>query len=108
MLPHSTDHQRTTIVCRPAAIAIHSVFTAVLALCLLFLSPAPLHAEDFGLLDQHGKFHQLSRYSNDNLVLIMPVSMNDPDSLVNAHAMQSLAHETVSYTHLTLPTNREV
>lgn len=93
MLPHSTDHQRTTIVCRPAAIAIHSVFTAVLALCLLFLSPAPLHAEDFGLLDQHGKFHQLSRYSNDNLVLIMPVSMNDPDSLVNAHAMQSLAHE---------------
>lgn len=66
---------------------------AILVSCLFLPASPLLQADDFGLLDQHGDFHQLSRYSNENLVMIMPISMNDPDSLANAQAMQSLVEE---------------
>lgn len=65
----------------------------LLSICSLLFASQLTQADDIGLLDQHGNFHQISRYSNDNLVMIMPVSMNEPNSLANAHAMQTMAEE---------------
>ncbi|MDO9521290.1 MAG: redoxin domain-containing protein [Pseudohongiella sp.] len=43
----------------------------------------PQHAfgnSDFGLLDQNGKFHQLSRYRDSSAVVVLPFSFHDPAS----------------------------
>jgi hypothetical protein len=95
---HSTFHEISdTASSQPGAqpffaIMSHS-FALLLTALLLLISAQPAQADDFGLLDQHGNFHQLSRYGNDKLVMIMPISMNQPDSLANAHDMQALATE---------------
>lgn len=66
---------------------------ALLALLYLIIAGQSALADDFGLLDQHGNFHQLSRYGNDKLVMVMPISMNQPASLEHARDMQSLVDE---------------
>ena len=92
MSPHNTFTQHYDDVSRTGAALRRAIGILITLFCTL-LTVASVHADDFGLLDQHGNFHQISRYSNDNLVMIMPVSMEEPDSLTNAHAMQSLAEE---------------
>lgn len=54
------------------------VITALMLGCLW---SATARADvDFGLLDQHGKFHQLSRYAANAAVVLMSWSADDPDA----------------------------
>lgn len=65
---------------------------AFVSLVLLCLLPAiPVHANsDFGLLDQHGKFHQLGRYGAQAAVVLMSFSSEDPASMRAAADLQVL------------------
>lgn len=57
---------------------------------------APQHAtanSDFGLLDQHGKFHQLSRYRDDNAVVVLPFSYHDSASVQIAERISALENQ---------------
>lgn len=63
------------------------------ALCLIVpaliaMFASTVHASgDFALIDQHGQFHQLSRYAEDDAVIMLVVADEDP---VSQRAMISL------------------
>ncbi|MBU2097180.1 MAG: redoxin domain-containing protein [Gammaproteobacteria bacterium] len=48
---------------------------------------------DFGLLDQHGKFHQLSRYRDSNAVVVIPFSYHDPASVQIAEGLSAIGEQ---------------
>jgi peroxiredoxin len=63
-----------------------------LVLVLSFAGSA--HANvDFGLLDQRGKFHQLSRYGTEVAVVLMPFSYDDPGSQQSAQQLEQLQQQ---------------
>lgn len=66
-------------------------------LVLLFLavsrSGSALASLDFGLIDQQGVFHQLSRYGDDKAVVLLPFSYHDQTSLQIAHDLAGMAEQ---------------
>lgn len=56
-------------------------FILVLALVSIMLTDSAQASGDFALLDQHGRFHQLSRYAGHDTVVMMVVADNDPTSV---------------------------
>lgn len=63
---------------------------AALALLCLCMITAAHPNSDFGLLDQHGKFHQLSRYAAEAAVVVMAFSTQDPASMQAAADLHSV------------------
>lgn len=53
----------------------------VLALVSIMLTDSAQASGDFALLDQHGRFHQLSRYAGHDTVVMMVVADDDPTSV---------------------------
>lgn len=64
-----------------------------LVLILALMATGAQSNSDFGLLDQHGKFHQLSRYAAENAVVVLSFSANDPASMQQAANLQALQQE---------------
>jgi len=64
--------------------AIFFLFTSVLALA------QTLRPSDFALLDQYGKFHQLSRYSENEAVVVVVFGSGDPASALAAESLSEL------------------
>lgn len=72
-----------------------TILTALVA-SILTLAVIPEQASansDFGLLDQHGTFHQLSRYREDNAVVVIPFSYNDPASVQIAESLSAIGDQ---------------
>lgn len=64
-----------------------------LLITTLSISPRTFANSDFGLLDQHGNFHQLSRYREDNAVVLVPFSYQDPASVLIAENLSAMADQ---------------
>ena len=81
--PTPPNHTRLcAAVVRPDLSAPVQFLLSVLLLLLLLAAPqVSLANSDFGLLDQHGKFHQLSRYREANAVVVIPFSYHDAESM---------------------------
>ncbi len=62
----------------------------VLAFVSTMLTDSVLASGDFALLDQHGRFHQLSRYAGHDTVVTMVVADDDPTSLRALTALQQV------------------
>jgi peroxiredoxin len=68
-----------------------SLLIAVVMTTAITLQPRnAVASSDFGLLDQHGKFHQLSRYRDSNAVVVLPFSYHDPASLQIAESFSRI------------------
>lgn len=79
-----------------------------LATCLFILvlgTSEFLAAADFGLLDQHGRFHQLSRYRAADAVAILTFSYEDETSLQSAAKFASSCHDVTDTTLVCLLLN---
>jgi hypothetical protein len=69
------------------------LFAVVVTAASALSSPSVVANSDFGLLDQHGQFHQLSRYSEDNAVVVLPFSYNDPASVQIAASFSEIREQ---------------
>lgn len=69
------------------------VIMAAMLLSVVAVSPRALANGDFGLLDQYGKFHQLTRYRADNAIVVVPFAYTDAASVDIAEALTLMADE---------------
>lgn len=69
------------------------LMSVALIILMPLLPQTALGNSDFGLLDQHGEFHQLTRYRDDNAVVVVPFSYHDPASVRIAESLSAISDQ---------------